>query len=262
MMGPTHALSGAALWLGGIAIAEQSGLEVSTEAAVISTAICAGSALLPDIDEPQSTIARSFGPVSQLVSYGVNKLSALLHNATLGTRDRPCDDGHRGITHTIIGAILLGGLVSLLTVWFGKPVVLATFFITFGLAIRGLIADAAQKYGWIGISAITLAATAGAYVLLPAETSPWWIGIPLAVGMVLHDLGDMVTKEGAPLLAPLVPINGKLWWEVALPPFLRIRAGSWVEYSLYGTAFGIIFMISAAAVFADINIVTLVKDQS
>jgi membrane-bound metal-dependent hydrolase YbcI (DUF457 family) len=262
MMGPTHALSGAALWLGGIAIAQQSGMEISTEAAVISTAICAGSALLPDIDEPQSTIARSFGPVSQLVSYGVNKLSELLHNATLGARDRACDDGHRKITHTILGAILLGSLVSVLTVLFGKPVVLATFFVTFGLALRGLIADAAQKYGWIGISAITLAATAGAYLLLPSDTSPWWIGIPVAAGMILHDLGDMVTKEGAPLLAPLIPINGKRWWEVALPSFLRIRAGSWVEYSFYGTAFGIIFMISAAAVFTDINIANLVRNQS
>lgn len=259
-MGPTHALSGAALWLGGLAIARSSGVEISTEVALVSTAVCAGSAMLNDIDEPESTIARTFGPVSQLISVGVNKTSAGIYNLTQGPRDQQVTDGHRGITHTVLGALITGSLVSALTGIFGKPAILITFFITFGLAIRGLLADTVRQYGWIGITGITIAATAGAYALLPQEANLWWLGLPVAIGMILHDLGDMITKEGAPLLAPLVPIRGKRWWEFALPSLLRIRAGGAAEYGLYGTLFTVILIVSAAAVFADANVFAMMKE--
>lgn len=261
MMGPTHALSGASLWLGGIAIAHGSGVEISKEFALVTTAVCAGSVMLNDIDEPQSTIARTFGPVSQLVSYGVNKASAGIYNLTQGPRDHHVTDGHRGITHTVLGAVVIGVLVSLLTGIFGKPAVLITFFVTLGLAIRGLMADAVRQYGWIGITGITIAATAGAYALLPEDANLWWLGIPVATGMILHDLGDMITKEGAPLLAPLVPVRGKRWWEFALPSLLRIRAGGAVEYGLYGTLFAVIFIVSAATVFAEVNVFSMMKEH-
>lgn len=64
VMGPTHAASGAAAWL---LTAPTLTAAVTTHTmhptqAFVGAAVCAGSALLPDIDLPSSTVSRSFGP--------------------------------------------------------------------------------------------------------------------------------------------------------------------------------------------------------
>jgi len=70
MMGPSHALSGAAVWLGGswamafFADYHQTPLEIA-----VGTAVCAGGALLPDLDlsgrvtsgQGGATVADTFG---------------------------------------------------------------------------------------------------------------------------------------------------------------------------------------------------------
>ena len=34
----------------------------------------------------------------------------------------------------------------------------------------------------------------------------------MALGCATHCLGDAITKEGVPFLAPLIPLGGKRWW--------------------------------------------------
>lgn len=65
VMGPTYAMSGAAV---GLAVAQAlptswGGVTPASEAFVCA-GIAAGAALLPDLDSPQGTVSRSSGPLS------------------------------------------------------------------------------------------------------------------------------------------------------------------------------------------------------
>ncbi|HEY1180040.1 MAG TPA: metal-dependent hydrolase, partial [Phytomonospora sp.] len=51
MMGPTHAVSGAAIWLAGSAIADAVyNVQQTPAELMVGTIVCAGGALLPDLD--------------------------------------------------------------------------------------------------------------------------------------------------------------------------------------------------------------------
>ena len=116
VMGPTHAVSGA---LVGLLVADvlppEWGGPASTAETFAFAAVCAGSALLPDLDTPQSTVARSFGPVSQVAARGIDNLS--LGYYTLGTAVRAaqflaCEVGTAGTAGTGGGTIYLVGAAS------------------------------------------------------------------------------------------------------------------------------------------------------
>ena len=54
---------------------------------LIPTVAVCGAAILPDIDEPGSTVSREFGLVSEGFSFLVNKIAG----------------GHRKLTHSLLG---------------------------------------------------------------------------------------------------------------------------------------------------------------
>jgi membrane-bound metal-dependent hydrolase YbcI (DUF457 family) len=100
-LGRHHALSGAVVWLAGYAsVAGAIGVH-DPRAAVFGTPVCAAAALIPDIDHEGSLIARSLGPVSRLVAWGVRAAC-----------------GHRGLTHTGVSALVVG-MVSTVAAGFG-----------------------------------------------------------------------------------------------------------------------------------------------
>ena len=69
MMGRSHALSGAVVWVGGCAVAAGLGAQPAVATVVVGAAVTAGGALLPDFDHPGSVVARSLGPVTRLVAW-------------------------------------------------------------------------------------------------------------------------------------------------------------------------------------------------
>lgn len=83
MMGSRHALSGAALCLGGGILA----LPALAGVALFST-LGAGFSVLPDIDHPDSGVAKCLGPISRGMAWGVSRMSG----------------GHRNGTHSFAGA--------------------------------------------------------------------------------------------------------------------------------------------------------------
>lgn len=249
VMGPTHAMSGAAAWLvAAPTVAALTGHSSDPAATFVATAVCAGSALLPDIDCPTSTVARSFGVPSIAASHVVDAASLGVYNVTKGPRDEIRHSGHRTLTHTALFTITLGLLVTLLSATLGKYAVIATLFITVGLAIRGLMADWAKREGWMVTTGVALAAAVLAWVTLP-QSNYWWLGLAVGVGATMHLLGDMITKNGCPILAPF-PYRGKHWWEFTLPSLLRIRAGGLFEYAL------LLPVLTAATVIAAMNVYT------
>jgi len=86
MLGHDHALSGA---LAFAAVAPM--LHVSGTQLAVGTALTAGAGVLPDIDEPGSTIARTFGFLTGAFAWIVHVISG----------------GHRKGTHSLLGIGLL-----------------------------------------------------------------------------------------------------------------------------------------------------------
>jgi membrane-bound metal-dependent hydrolase YbcI (DUF457 family) len=237
VMGPTHALSGAVAWLAGAGLTAsllgrpQSGTELA-----VYTAVCAGSALLPDLDcsgkvtanRGGATVARTFGVVSLFVAECVEKFALGVYLMTRTRKDGKRKNGHRTFTHTWVFAALLGYGVTLLVARYGRPAAVAVLFLTVGLAIRGLMADWARSSGWLLTTLASVSATVLALQVLPAGQDFSLLGIAVGVGCVVHTIGDMITTAGCPVLWPL-PIGRRLWFEFSLPDPIAVRAGGAFE---------------------------------
>lgn len=237
VMGPTHAVSGAAAWLIGSAAAHHLlGIEQSAAAVAVGTIACTGAALLPDLDCPGnvrtgeggSTVARTFGRASMAVSRLVERGSLGIVNLTKTRKDKTRESGHRTLTHTWLFAILAGIGTWALVAGVGAYAVGGIMFVLTGVAARGVAAKWIRKRGvWVTIVLSAVAAFACAQ-LLPAPEAPVVLAVAVAGGCIVHTLGDMLTKMGCPIAFP-VPIKGRRWYELGLPGPLAIRAGSPIE---------------------------------
>lgn len=230
VMGPTHAMSGAAVGLGLAAVIPPGlGGPSSLPESLVWAGVVAGAALFPDLDTPQSTVSRAFGPVTEGLSRLIGVASLSIYEATSSRKDSHRESGHRTFTHTALFAVLLGILVAVAIASIGKNALIVTLFVFLGLALKGLAEKWAKRETTFVVVSATAILTAAAYYFIPSETGSAALGLAVAIGCITHVLGDMITKQGGPLLAPLVVINGKRWWEVALPGPLRITADSTFE---------------------------------
>jgi membrane-bound metal-dependent hydrolase YbcI (DUF457 family) len=233
MLGVSHATSGAAL---GLAVAGYAPLVVGVEptagSVVTFAAVCAGAALLPDLDHPSSTATRHFSAASWLAGHVIRPLSGLVYDITKARRDTG-KGTHRGLTHTVVGAVLLGMAVNVASGHWGTPVLIGTLFVCLALAIKGL--DALVP----GPPSLVIAAglTYGVEQFVPGGTAgtAGWLGTAVMLGMVVHSVGDAITESGAPLLWPL-PIRKRRWYPVGSPRPLRFRTGGSVEARLVAPA--------------------------
>ncbi len=233
VMGPTHSMSGAAV---GLAVAQALpaswGGVTSPEEAFVYAGIAAGAALLPDLDSPQATVSRSFGPLSQAVSHVVESSARTFVNLTRGRRDRKCSHGHRTATHTLWFALLTGAAASFLIGSFGRPAAIGMLFFFLGLAIRGLVPEWSKKTEWLVVTGVSALLAAGAWVYVPTTASALVMGSAVTVGVLTHLAGDLITKHGVPALAPLIPLGRRRWWKVRLPQPLRISASGPADKAL------------------------------
>ena len=86
MLGHDHALSGALAFAAAAPVLHVSGTQLA-----VGTALTAGAGVLPDLDEPGSTIARTFGFLTGSFAWVVHWLSG----------------GHRKGTHSLLGVALM-----------------------------------------------------------------------------------------------------------------------------------------------------------
>jgi membrane-bound metal-dependent hydrolase YbcI (DUF457 family) len=245
VLGVSHALSGAAL---GLAVAgfvpQMLGEDPGIGGVLAFTAVCAGAALLPDLDHPSSMATRRFSAASWLAGHVVRPLSRLVYDLTRASRDTG-RGSHRGLTHTVVGAVLLGMAVNLASARFGTPVLVGTLFVCLALAIKGL--DALVP----GPPSLVIAAglTYGIEHAVPGGTAgtAGWLGTAVTLGMVVHSVGDAVTESGAPLLWPL-QIRRRRWYPVGSPRPLRFRTGGAVEAWLVAPVLTVAVFLLAAFV--------------
>ncbi|GAA2818805.1 metal-dependent hydrolase [Crossiella cryophila] len=231
--GPTHAISGTAAW--GAVVVGFGAYDLghfTPQTVVVGAIMASGAALLPDLDHPGSTVSRTFGPISKAASKAINTVSHAVYRGTRTKRDSNRDGGHRGLTHTVVFALLAGigttAVVQATNRW-ALPILLFFFC---GLAVRGLMHKWCPKRDAWAISGTSALLTilCWSWAQNGPEQAPA-LGIAVITGCVAHYLGDAITEQGCPMLWP-VPIMGRLWFPVAPPKLLRMKTGGKVELSL------------------------------
>jgi membrane-bound metal-dependent hydrolase YbcI (DUF457 family) len=253
MMGPSHALSGASVWLAGAwALDQFAGYQQTPVEIAIGTAVCAGAALLPDLDlsgrvtsgEGGAAVAKVFGRLSLFVAEVVEKASLAVYSLTRLRNDPERDNGHRTLTHTLPFAAAMGALTTWACTAGGKWAVIGVLFLMLGMALRGLFHTFAEKAGWIIISVLSAAAAYATYLYLPAGRGYPLLGVAVGVGCIVHLLGDIVTSAGVPILWPL-PTGRRLWRMIGVPNLFAVSVGGRVETVLLR---GMFTLVSLAAV--------------
>lgn len=188
---------------------------------LLAVAVTGGAALLPDLDHPQATAARSLGIVTRLLAKGVDRASLAIYHASREGGDPPDRrSGHRLVTHTVPGCLLTSCLVAVLCLL--HPVAGAVAM----CLLVGLLGLGVKVVG--GGTALVAGGTTW-WVL--EHASFWWWVLPLAtfIGAFTHVLGDTVTNSGTPLLWPLMR-DGRRWRLVTTP--ITFAAGDYVEKAI------------------------------
>jgi membrane-bound metal-dependent hydrolase YbcI (DUF457 family) len=195
MLGRDHALSGALVFA-----ALGPSLHVTGAHLAVGVVIAAGAGVLPDIDHPDSTIARSFGFLTEAFAWVVRRISG----------------GHRHGTHALIGiTVFTAGAIA--AGWYqlsGKPIghtaftwhmVPAALYLAllYSSALRAL--QVGGHHGdLIGIGG----AIATCYTHADLAVIPVWhwhvplLALAIALGTAAHIAGDELTHGGCPIFWP------------------------------------------------------------
>lgn len=279
-MGPSHAACGAAAW---VALTGDYTLELADfsvpigfgvlpvgDAGVVTGAlICAGAALLPDIDHPSGTVARSLPPFSGWLSRIVARLSG----------------GHRRGTHSVIGLLVFtllawlsqnaslpvgdglrrlaesGGAGSAPAVVEALPgqvwplaAVLSVLLIAFAVKILAFLPDRISHANW------WVAIVLGVVVAINPPDHPWWFVIAVALGCAVHMLGDMATTQGIHLLWPLrtrLPVPSTFYRGKSFVRFPVLgKAGSGMELAVLTpiTLYAVVGLVCALAAWSGVTL--------
>ncbi|MFC5720801.1 metal-dependent hydrolase [Streptomyces gamaensis] len=188
MMGHSHAVSGALLFAGTAPYLPPQvlGVHLEPQEILMGTVLCAGAALLPDLDHHDGTIANFLGPVSKALCRFVAWVSG----------------GHRHATHSLLFVALmtLGSWAG--STYLGRPFTLGLAFFLLALAVRalGICPPGHGFHAWGTVVAMAGLGTAIIARFIP--TAPGWLPYAVGLGCVAHLLGDSLTKRGAPWLWP------------------------------------------------------------
>jgi membrane-bound metal-dependent hydrolase YbcI (DUF457 family) len=226
-MARSHALLGAAGWLlAAPVVADATGHPLGPVALAASTGVCAGAALLPDMDHEDGLIATALGPLTRLPAKAIARLSG----------------GHRHATHSLLFGGLMGVLTWLLVSYGGRRamLVLAALCAAFALrAIRLTEIGSNERLHWPQVALVASAVTWTEARFIPGTWS--WLPAAVAAGCWLHLLADLLTPEGVPLFWPWrerleVPVIGHTdsWGEtfVVVPILgLVILSLAWVHFA-------------------------------
>ena len=180
-MGKSHLVVGAAGFLAaGVPALKLAGVDLDPAEIGAGAVVCAGAAMLPDLDHPQATISRSLGPVTWVASRAMSKLGG----------------GHRNGTHSLLFALLatLGSWALLTSVDGPWAALLITFFFS-SLFLRALT-DADGL-----ICAVLSAVLAATLITLAPQIE--WLYLSVGLGCLAHMLGDVLTPQGIPPLWPV-----------------------------------------------------------
>jgi Predicted membrane-bound metal-dependent hydrolase (DUF457). len=225
MMGHSHALSGALVWLAaapGLAaltpLTPFAGDALLPAELIAGALVCAGAAMLPDLDHPSATIAQTFGPVTWLLSKVVNVLAG----------------GHRHATHSLLFCVAAGAGAHALAQWntVARDVVVVLMI---GLALRALAIGVPGRT--ITSAVVNVLLTTAIFLILGSLGVGYgWLGLAVGVGALAHVVGDCLTERGCPVLWPL---KGR--W--LLPYKIGFKTGKAFEQRLLAPALSVAIVV-------------------
>lgn len=233
MLGRQHALAAVLSGVGVAACIPSAPWPIRTLVVVVT----GGAGLLPDLDTPQGTAARSLGPVTRLLAVAVDRGSLAIYHATRETGDSATRrSGHRLATHTVPACVLAGLLVAVLGLV--SPVALVVACAVLG----GLLALGLRQAGF----ALAVSTGVLAWWALDSHSSWWWaVPVAVTVGCLCHLVADAMTATGIPALWPLAS-KGERWRMVTLP--VTFTAGDHVETALVAPTLILAVAVSVASV--------------
>jgi membrane-bound metal-dependent hydrolase YbcI (DUF457 family) len=203
MMARSHALLAAAP-----VVASATGHRLDGPTLAAGTLLCAGAALLPDLDHPAGLMADTLGPVTHQLARGVAWAAG----------------GYRQATHSLLFGLAAGAGTWALVRWTPAWVALALAAFLAAMAAR-----AVEGLRWQVIATV-----AGLVTWAASTVAPGMVGqLPAAVtaGCWLHVFADLLTPEGVP---PLWPSR----WRAVVP--ILDRTGGWGETYLLGPVLGLL----------------------
>ena len=242
LMGPAHAASGAGISL--LLLGLLAYFEVITDSWISSffaitliALVFTGAALVPDLDNTTSTVRSTLGLLGSALTTLFRSSSLVLQTVVRTRRDDPSPDPHRGFWHSILGALTLGGIVSLFTLIPGEFTVagvvitnaklaiaiIATIFVR--LALAGIAQKEMKKLTGEHFSELigllfAAALTVSCMWFLPEEFDLKLVAAAVAVGAIVHIFGDALTKAGVPIFFPITGFTrGKFWWKTRFAKF-------------------------------------------
>jgi membrane-bound metal-dependent hydrolase YbcI (DUF457 family) len=212
-----HALVGLLGGVGYSALLPAAPLPIRALAVVVT----GGAALLPDLDHKNATAAKSLGLLTKLIGAGIDRLAVAVFYATRAPGD-PVEKngGHRLLTHTVPWCLLIGGIAGVLG-WVYPVSLVAVCGLLVGLLGLG--------FRVAGCSLLVIATLVAAVAFTQYPGWSWTVSVAVALGGLLHLVGDWLTPSGIPVLFPLVSA-GQRWRMVSAP--VTFRAGDAVETAL------------------------------
>lgn len=190
MLGRDHALLGA---LGYSATAPFVLANPSWGVLGTGAVVSAAFALLPDLDEPGSTVSRKLSLLSRGVSHLTRKLAG----------------GHRQGTHSLMFVALVAGLITFAAQW---PTAIAILVIASFLLVWRMLIPGGLRHLWIiksllmdvgfsiGVGAAYWADKTMRATRHHPAGSIGWLLLATAGGCFWHLVGDTITPEGVPYL--------------------------------------------------------------
>jgi len=182
LLGRDHAIfSGLAVAAGAPLCAHLTHSSISPGVLAVGTVCAAGFGLLPDLDEPHSTVSRKMGVLSRAVSEITKKFAG----------------GHRMATHSLIAcAAVFVAMFFACRHPLGSAIVVGC---AAAVSLK-LLVPKGMRYMW-GLGLVFPAAIA--YGVYAAHYAGVWLAASAAVGYLFHLFGDALTIEGVPFLFPV-----------------------------------------------------------
>jgi hypothetical protein len=215
---------------------------------IVGIIVLVGGALLPDLDNSQSSAGSTLGPLGNICTTFMQSISAIIWTLYHGRGDMYPQNQHRYFWHTAIVGV---GFICLF--WFGIPVgddtIIQTFknsedvldflasnvsllfliIIVFMAVLCGsdMILGRIIKFFHLPKILNYIAPTAViVYIFTISYTKLRLLGICIGFGYLFHVLEDFFADAGCPLLWP-IPIGHKVWKRCHLP--LTVETGSLIN---------------------------------
>jgi membrane-bound metal-dependent hydrolase YbcI (DUF457 family) len=191
VLGRDHILLAGAAGIGMMPVLDHTIINTPVELALVAIVV-AGFGILPDIDEPNSTVANKLGSTTGRRSILAPITRAISHVV------RFIGGGHRMFTHSILfAAITTAGIYELDLHW-GNWTSAIIFFLASGLTLKTLLPLGLGKSRIIGPAVALI----GGYWLWLHPVAPELLAFAAGGGVILHMVGDTLTSHGVPWLFP------------------------------------------------------------